>query len=376
MNSWAVEGETEVMNDAESPFQTLHEFVKEAKGRLSPGNWDYLVGATETETTMMRNRMALDSIGFRPRVLRDVSSIDLSGRFLGRQIGLPVMLAPVGGLENFDPEGGAPAARAAATHGIPIMVSSVSMPGLAPMAKAAGAGPKVFQLYVRGDAAWIDQVAQEAIAAGYDAFCLTVDTAIYSRRERDIAKRFVKPWRARATGQHFQAALNWNDVKRFKQSHDIPLALKGIATAEDAALAVEHGVEIVYVSNHGGRQLDHGRGALDVLPEVVKAVDGKAKVWIDGGFSRGSDVVKAVAMGAELVGIGRLYCYALAAAGEAGVSRMLQLLETELQEVLGLLGATNFGELNGSYLAPAPPVVPPHVHSAFPLTNLSDPGYR
>jgi glycolate oxidase len=356
-------------------FLTLHEFVKEAKARLSPGNWDYLVGATETETTMMRNRMALDSVAFRPRVLRDVSSIDVSGRFLGRQIALPVMLAPVGGLENFHPEGGAPAARACGGFGVPIMVSSVSLPGLAPMA-AATQGPKVFQLYVRGDRDWVDQTAREAIAAGYDAFCMTVDTAIYSRRERDIAKRYVKPWRERATGMHFQAGLNWDDVRRFKDLHAIPLALKGIATAEDAAIAVEHGVEVVYVSNHGGRQLDHGRGALDVLPEVVKAVDGKAKVWIDGGFSRGSDIVKAVAIGAELVGLGRLYCYALASAGEAGVARMLHILREEVHEVLGLLGVAAFGQLDGRYLHAAPPVVQPHVHSAFPLTNLSDPGYR
>jgi len=362
-------------NEPESPFQTLHEFVKEAKGRLSPGNWDYLVGATETETTLLRNRAALDAIAFRPRVLRDVSTIDLTGRMLGKPIALPVMFAPVGGLENFDPEGGAPAARAAAAHGIPIMVSSVSMPGLEPMAQA-GKGPKIFQLYVRGDWNWIVEVTRRAIDAGYDAFCLTVDTAIYSRRERDLAKRFVKPWRTRATGQHYQAALNWDDVKRFKDSFDIPLALKGIGTAEDAALAVEHGVEVVYVSNHGGRQLDHGRGSTAVLPEVVKAVDGKAKVWVDGGYSRGTDIVKAIALGAELVGIGRLYCYALAAGGEAGVARMLQILEAEIHEVLGLLGVTSFGQLDGSYLRPVEPVVQPHVHSAFPLTNLSDPGYR
>jgi glycolate oxidase len=236
---------------------------------------------------------------------------------------------------------------------------------------------KVFQLYVRGDFAWIEEVTKRAVDAGYDAFCMTVDTAIYSRRERDIAKRFVKPWRQRATGQHFQAALNWDDVKRWKERFpQTPLALKGIATAEDAAIACEHGVEVVYVSNHGGRQLDHGRGALDVLPEVVKVVDGRAKVWIDGGFSRGSDIVKAVAMGAELVGLGRLYCYALAAAGKAGVAQMFELLEAEVHEVLGLLGVTSFGQLDGSYLAAAPPVVMPHVHSAFPLTNLSDPGYR
>jgi len=166
-------------------------------------------------------------------------------------------------------------------------------------------------------------------------------------------------------------------VKRWKQRFPgFPLVLKGIATAEDALLAVEHGVEVVYVSNHGGRQLDHGRGALAVLPEVVKAVEGRARVWVDGGFARGSDVVKAIALGAELVGMGRMYCYALAAAGEAGVARMLQILESEVHEVLGLLGVTGFGQLDGSYLHPVVPIVAPHVHSAFPLTNLADPGYR
>ncbi len=364
-----------MVSQTQGDFLTLHELVKEAKGRLSPGNWDYLVGATETETTMMRNRAAIDALAFRPRVLRDVSSIDTGGSFLGKKISLPVMLAPVGGLENFDPEGGAPAGRAASAFGVPIMVSSVSLPGLKPMAEAAS-GPKVFQLYVRGDAQWVADIGKQAIDAGYDAFCFTVDTAIYSRRERDIAKRFVKPWRQRATGQHFQAALNWDDIKRFKDKFSIPVALKGIATAEDAAIAVEHGVEIVYVSNHGGRQLDHGRGSLSVLPEVVKAVDGKAKVWVDGGFSRGSDIVKAIIQGAELVGLGRLYCYALAAAGQDGVTRMFELLQTEVHEVLGLLGVTKFSELNASYLHPVAPVVQPHVHSAFPLTNLDDPGYR
>jgi glycolate oxidase len=177
-------------------------------------------------------------------------------------------------------------------------------------------------------------------------------------------------------GVAFQAALNWDDVKRFKDRHRVPLALKGIATAEDAALACEHGVEAVYVSNHGGRQLDHGRGAIEVLPEVVRAAEGRAQVWIDGGFSRGSDIVKAIALGASLVGIGRLYCYALTAAGEAGVTRMLELLETESHEVLGLLGVTAFDQLNPSYVHPAAPVVAPGVHSAFPLTNLSDAGYR
>jgi isopentenyl diphosphate isomerase/L-lactate dehydrogenase-like FMN-dependent dehydrogenase len=365
-----------MMSEPDNAYMTLHEFVSEAKRRVTPGTWDYLVGGTETETTLLRNRLALDSLAFRPRVLRDVSKIDTSAPFFGRKLTVPVALAPVGGLENFDPEGGAPAARAAAKFGVPIIVSSVSAPGLKPMAEASGSGPKVFQLYVRGDRAWTDDIVHQALDAGYDAFCLTVDTAIYSRRERDIAKRFVKPWRARATGHSFQASLSWDDVKHFKDKHSVPLVLKGIATAEDAAIACQHGVEVVYVSNHGGRQLDHGRGSLDVLPEVVKAVGGRAKVWMDGSISRGSDVVKAMALGADMVAVGRLYCYGLAAAGEEGVHRVMELLQSEIHEVMGLLGVSSFAELHPGYLHSAPPVVMPGLHSAFPLLNLKDPGYR
>ena len=232
-------------------------------------------------------------------------------------------------------------ARAASRFGVPFFLSSVTKIPLETVA-AAASGPKVFQLYVRGDDAFVDDHVRRARDAGYDAFCLTVDTAIYSRRERDIAKRFAKPWRERAGGMEFQAALNWNHVKRFRDKHDVPLILKGIATAEDAALACEHGVTAVYVSNHGGRQLDHGRGALDFLPEIVAAVAGRARIIVDGGFCRGSDIVKAIALGADLVGIGRLYCYGLAAAGEDGVARVLELLEAEVFACLGLLGAAGF----------------------------------
>jgi isopentenyl diphosphate isomerase/L-lactate dehydrogenase-like FMN-dependent dehydrogenase len=158
-------------------------------------------------------------------------------------------------------------------------------------------------------------------------------------------------------------------VKRFKDKHDLPLILKGIATAEDAELACAHGVAAVYVSNHGGRQLDHGRGTLDILPEVVTAVAGRAEVIVDGGFSRGSDVLKAMALGAQAVAVGRLYCYGLAAAGEAGVTRILELLETEIATCLGLLGAARIAALDRSYLHPAAPVTAPHVLSAFPLLD-------
>jgi glycolate oxidase len=354
-------------SNLDEKFQTLQEIVKAARQNLAPGPWDYLVGAAETETTMRRNRQALDSIAFRPRVLRDVSRIDCTSTLLGRRVRLPVMLAPVGSIESFDPGGGASAARGALAFGVPQMLSSVCNPGLEAVAAAAPDTLRIFQLYVRGDDAWVDDHVKRALDNGYAAFCLTVDTATYSRRERDLAKRFVKPWRVRASGFDFQAGLNWDHVKRFKDQHDIPLALKGIATAEDAELACDHGVDIVYVSNHGGRQLDHGRGSADVLPEVVKAVNGRATIIVDGAAQRGTDVVKFIALGAHAVGIGRLPCFGLAAAGPAGLERTLELLEDEVRICLGLLGADRLAALDGSYLHPAAPVTRPHITSAFPL---------
>jgi glycolate oxidase len=354
--------------DLEERFQNLHEIVQAARLRLKQGDWDYLMGGAETETTLKRNRQALDSVAFRPRVLRDVSKIDCTSTFLGRTVRIPVMLAPIGGLETFDPGGGATVGRASAEFGVPHMLSSVCHPGLEATATAAD-NFRIFQLYVRGDDAFVDDHVKRAKDHGYAAFCLTVDTASYSRRERDIATRYVKPWRQRATGFAFQAGLNWDHVKRYKDLHDLPLGLKGIATAEDAALAVEHGVELVYVSNHGGRQLDHGRGSLDVLPEVVAAVDGRAAVIMDGACMRGTDVVKAMALGATIVGVGRLQGLGLAAAGQAGLVRTLQLLEEEIRICLALLGVSRIGALDKSYLHPAMPVVAPHVSSAFPLMH-------
>jgi len=355
------------LQDPSGDYQTLQEFIPEARKKLNSNTWGYLVGAAETETTMRRNRMALDSIAFRPRVCRDVSKVDASTTFLNMALRIPVLLAPVGSLESFHPGGAATAGRAASEFGIPIIVSSVTKPDLEETA-AAATGPKIFQLYVRGDNAWMDDVARRAVAAGYDAFAITVDTAAYSRRERDIAGRFVKPWRTAATGHSFQAGFTWDNVKHFKDHHSVPLILKGIATAEDAALACEHGVDCVYVSNHGGRQLDHGRGSMDVLPEVVAAVRGRARVMIDGSFCRGTDIVKAIALGADAVAMGRMYCYALAAGAETGVMTMLTLLEHELGVALALSGARSLAELNPQFLHKgAPPVFPPHVHSAFPL---------
>ena len=358
-------------NATEERFQTLHEIIAAARLNLNQNLWDYVIGGTATETTVKRNRRALDRIGFRPRVLEDVSHVDTSREFLGHRIRLPVALAPVGGLEQLGSGGGLTVAAGAGAAGVPFFLSSVTESGLERTATAAD-GCKIFQLYVRGDDAYVDDHVRRAIDAGYDAFCITVDSAIYSRRERDIANRFAKPWRARSAGMEFQAGLSWSHVERFKRTHDIKLILKGIATSDDAICACDLGVEGIYVSNHGGRQLDHGAGVVELLPEIVEAVAGRALVIADGGISRGSDVVKAIALGADLVGIGRLYVYGLAAAGSEGIVRVIELLEEEVAECLGLLGLNSFSGLDRRYLRAVEAVTEPHVHSAFPLLTLPE----
>jgi len=352
-------------------FQNLHEIVSSARANLDQNAWDYIVGGTETETTLRRNRMALDEIAFRPRVLRDVSRVDASMDVLGRKLRMPVMLAPVGALETFYSGAAATVVRGAGAFGAAHMLSSVCEPGLEEVAKAAPEALRIYQLYVRGDDAYVENHITRAIDNGYVAFCLTVDTAHYSRRERDLAKRYVTAGRQRVSGQTFQMALDWRTVKLIKDKYKIPLVLKGIATMEDAKIAVEHGVDWIYVSNHGGRQLDHGRGSMHVLPEIAAVVAGRAKIMVDGSFCRGTDIVKGIAAGADLIGIGRLQCWALAAAGEGGIVRMLELLEDEVCRCLGLLGVNTFAELDNSYLHPAAPANAPHIFSAFPLLEIA-----
>lgn len=351
-------------------FMTLHELVRKARQKLNHDDWDYIVGGTETETTLQRNRMALDAIAFRPRVLRDVSRVDPSTEFLGRQLRLPLLMAPVGSLELFTLEAAAASAKAAGRYGIAHMLSSVCAPGMQALANAAPDALRIFQLYVYGDAAWIDDQISQAIETGNDAFCFTVDTAVYSRRERDIAKRNIR--RSVVPGREFQATFCWKDIERIRAKHAIPLILKGIATAEDAVMAVEHGIDMVYVSNHGGRQLDHGMGSMDVLPEIVQAVAGRAKIIVDGGFNRGSDIVKAIALGADMVGLGRMQCIGLAADGEDGLVRMLELLEQEVRICLGLLGVNTLKALGPSHVRSAYASGHAHALSAFPLLSLED----
>ena len=357
------------MTKTSNEFSTLHQIVKAAFRNLDQNSWDYIVGGADTETTVKRNRLALDKLTFRPRVLNDVTDLDVSITLFGSKIRIPVLLAPIGSLEDLHPDGGVGTAKAAAEFGTISILSSVCNPGLEAVADSAPGENRIFQLYVRGDDAWVDDFATRAIAANFSAFCMTVDLDYYGRRERDIVKGHLSTSRSTAKNENFQKSLNWDKVKRFKDTHDIPLVLKGIATAEDAGLAVELGVDGIYVSNHGGRQLDHSRGSLDVLPEVVDVAGDKAQIIIDGGFMRGTDVVKAMALGADAVAIGRLQAFAMGAAGQAGVVRMLELLETEIRICLGLLGVIGYDHLDKSYLCKDVSVTSPHVLSALPLLD-------
>ena len=204
----------------------LHELVVKARQNLNQNDWDYIVGGCESETTLRRNRMALDSLAFRPRVLRDVSNVDCSVTQFGRKLRIPVVLAPVGSLESFHALGAESVVRAVGEFGAAHMLSSVCDPGLEDLAAAAPQALRLYQLYVRGDTAWVDDHVERAIAHGYTAFCLTVDTAHYSRRERDIAKRFVTAGRRRVQGRAFQAGLDWATVKKFREGPN-PARWKG-----------------------------------------------------------------------------------------------------------------------------------------------------
>ena len=346
-------------------FVSTEEIIQLARRRVHQGVWDYLVGGSESETTLRRNRLAFDRLAFRPRVLRDVSSIDTSTEFLGHKLRIPVMLAPVGSLQVFDPGGGAAATKAAAEFGIMHVLSSVTEPALEETASCVDY-PKMFQLYVHGDWKWIEDIIGRVVEADYKALCVTVDVQHYSRRERVMVERWVQPTRRAPRDPYFGAALTWDLVDRIRDLAGLPFMLKGIATVEDALIAVEHGVDVIWVSNHGGRQLDHGLGSLDVLQEIVEAVDGRAEVIMDGGVLRGSDVLKAVALGAKAVAIGKLQAWGLSADGSAGVVRMLEIMQDEMTSAMGLLGVTSMDQLGPEYVCKTDAIVTsPHEMSSW-----------
>lgn len=354
-------------------FLTLHEIIRQARRNLDQASWDYLVGGSDSESALRRNRAGVDSWVFKPRILNDVSEVHVESEFLGVPMRIPVIMPPIGSIQVFDEGGGASVARAVKEFGIMQILSSVCTPVFEELPEIVD-GPRIYQLYLAGDEVWMDDIIERTIAAGYKAFCLTADTQTHSRRERDILKRYV-PLSARIArdsggsdwAQGGQSKMSWETVAHIKEKFDIPLIIKGVGVAEDAARCVEAGVDVVYVSNHGGRQLDHTRSCIDALPEIAEVVDGRVPVVIDGGFMRGADVVKGLCLGADFIGMGRFESLAMAAGGAEALLTALNILEHEIKTTMALAGINSLGQLNANLVSREYPLALPHVLSAFPL---------
>ena len=306
-------------------FVTLDDFEPVARSVLPGDVYDYFAGGAGDEWTMAENRRAFDRWVFRPRVLRGASSPDPSVTVLGAALSSPVIVAPWAFQWMAHADGEAGTARAAAAEGSLMVVSSTAEASLEEIAAASG-GPKWWQLYVFTDRGRTRDMLARAAAAGYSAVMWTVDAPVLGVRHRDTRSGFQLP-----VGVHgdlvIDPSLTWDDLAWIREaSGGLPVLAKGVMTGEDALVAVAHGMDGVVVSNHGGRQLDGSAATLDVLPEVVEAVDGRVPVLVDGGVRRGSDVLKALALGAVAVMVGRPLVWALAAGGSDGVATALRML--------------------------------------------------
>ncbi len=330
---------------------TIPELVAAARANLPDAAWDYVVGGAESETTLRRNRAALDAIGLRSRVLADVAHVATASSLLGHPLRIPVVLSPIGSLDLVAAEGTAASAAAAAAFGTMAFVSSG---GTVPLADLAGhATHLAWQVYGRGSRDWLLEQAALARSFGCLGICLTADVPWYGRRERDLRRAYIPPGGGLHRAGHGHP-ITWGDVDALVARGDLPVILKGVTTAEDATAAVERGVRVVYVSNHGGRQLDQAEATIDVLGPIVDAVAGRAEVVMDGGILRGTDVVKALARGATAVAIGKLQALSLAAGGAAALVNALEILEDELHTALGLMGVASPDGLSPANLRPAP----------------------
>ena len=340
---------------------SIADYEQLAEERLEPGPWAYLAGGSGDEWTLRENRAAFERWTFRPRVLCNVSAISTATSVLGTRLELPVLVAPVAYQQLYDPDGDCATARAAAAVGAGMCVSTFSTRTHEEIAAAAPGLLQWCQLYVFQDRGVTREHLAGAADAGCSAVVLTVDTPHLSQRERDLRVGFEipsdlpLPYARPTIGSAPQnpadqfalldASVSWRDLEWIATEGRLPVVLKGIVTAEDAQLAVEHGAVAIVVSNHGGRQLDGVPATLDALPEVVEAVEGSVEVYLDGGIRRGADVAKALALGADAVLAGRAPLFGLAAAGENGVRHVLELLRDELALALGLLGCTSPDQL-------------------------------
>jgi len=367
---------------------------RQAQRRLPAGIFDYIDGAAEDEITVRRNSEAFSQFDFVPRVLRDVSHIDTSTTFLNRTLQYPIIFSPTGFTRIAHSQGELAVARVAARYGLPYCLSTLSTRSIEEVS-AVSTGPKWFQVYVWRDRELVKDMLARAQHEGYEAIMLTVDTAVLGKRERDVRRGFTLPptlgprtifdgivhpsWTwdfirhepitfanistssQAATGtavtlsdfisQQFDPALSWNDIAWFRDHWDGPIILKGIQSVADAVESQKAGIDAIAVSNHGGRQLDSSPAPLDLLAPISDATNGTLPLICDGGIRRGSDIVKALALGATVCSMGRTYLYGLGAAGEAGVDKALSLLTTDLERTMALCGVRTLADITPDLVA-------------------------
>lgn len=365
-----------------------------AERRLPKVVFDYIDGGADGEITLRENCRAFEEVAFRPRNAVAVSGCDLSTKILGSEVAMPFFLAPIGFTRLVYPRGEVCGARAAAKAGVGFILTTISGCRMEDVS-AACSGPRWYQLYLVGGREAAEAALNRARAAGFGVLAITIDTGTFGMRERDVRNgagvllgnnplakisflpqllahpawlagflldggmlvlpNVIVPGRGPLPLSETQASLarsvvTWADLQWIRKAWDGPIVVKGVLTGDDARRAVDEGAAGVIVSNHGGRQLDGVAASLRALPEVVKAVGARTEVLIDGGVRRGSDIVKAICLGARAVLIGRAYAYGLGAAGEAGVERAIAILQADLQRTLALLGCESIGELNRSYV--------------------------
>lgn len=347
---------TRQMTDV-SNLMTIGEIERVAAEKLTKDLYDYCAGGAGTEATVRRNREAYERLWFSPRIALNIEERSTATTFLGVPLAVPVMTAPVGSVALFDPDGALACARATHARGTAPMIGILSKPSLEEIAKQTN-GPLFFQLYVRGDRDWVSDIVGRVEDSGYKGLCITLDSDVEPRRERMIVNRFSRreahgpsPNVGSAPDARSHALRwDWKDLEWLRERTELPLIMKGIMNPEDAQRAVDLGAEAIYVSNHGGRGLDYAPSSLEMLEPIVDVVHGRAEVVLDGGVRHGSDVVKAIALGAKAVLIGRLHCWAIAAGGQAGLERCLELLQEEMSIAMGLLGVTDVSSINKGLL--------------------------
>ncbi|HTV80993.1 MAG TPA: alpha-hydroxy acid oxidase [Steroidobacteraceae bacterium] len=374
---------------------SVADFRHLARRRLPRVVFDYVDGGAEGEVTLQENERAFRDVAFCPRYAAGVQECDLDVEVLGRRLSMPLLLAPCGFTRLIHPLGDLAAARAAGKAAVGFTLSTMSSYRLEAVARASSSGPLWYQLYLIGGRGTAEDAIERARVAGFSALVVTIDTPVAGRRERDIRNGaavllggdrlamlpFLPQLVARprwlmaylrdggpttfpnivlATKRPLslkdahaalrQCTVTWSDLSWIRRSWPGPIVIKGILTADDARRALDAGAEGIVVSNHGGRQLDCVPASLRVLPEIVAAVHGRAFVLMDGGIRRGSDILKAICLGARAVLVGRAYLYGLAAAGENGITTVLEILRADMSRSMALLGCSSISELNPSLL--------------------------